>query len=547
MRILFVVWMAGVLGMLASCSSDQETGQKQIDTSTVTVIAAVSDGMKARASSATDDVPTRCVMEVRNAADHTLVGEQYIAGSNNGAFAFTIRLDPALTYYFLFWADGGESYYDTSDLTKVTVADVGIIGGIAYSGKIENATSLTELNVGLHHVVAKVSFNTTAENLMAGQSVNISLPLHRTYNVATGTVTDQPTVHTATVNAGTYTGATPENPVHVLSLYALAATDELVEVELSHDETTVNLTNVPLKRNYHTVLKGRIGRVGGTFTVTTQKSWGDKEYDWEFMSPIQLGTTPLSAEMLEDYHSTQFAFEGQMSDQDLAVLSEYCKSHEVTVLDMSRCTGITEIPESAFKETALEIVTLPESITTIGNEAFYNCRSLTSIQLPASLRVIGDFTFIYCDSLRSVTLPDGLERIGRSLFAFCYSLTSVTLGEGITTAGMEMFLGCSSLTTVVLPESFSIVSFRFFSTCTSLTSITLPANITEIGKIAFEDCTALSSVTLKGTTPPTIDKTAFDGANANYIIIVPKGCKQTYLDSDKGWDIYASHIKEASE
>ncbi|WP_455665185.1 leucine-rich repeat protein [Phocaeicola sp.] len=542
---LFVVWMAGVLGMLASCSSDQETGQKQIDTSTVTVIAAVSDGMKARASSATDDVPTRCVMEVRNAADHTLVGEQYIAGSNNGAFAFTIRLDPALTYYFLFWADGGESYYDTSDLTKVTVADVGIIGGIAYSGKIENATSLTELNADLHHVVAKVSFNTTAENLVAGQPVNISLPLHRTYNVATGTVTDQPTVHTATVNAGTYTGATPENPVHVLSLYALAATDELVGVELSHDETTVNLTNVPLKQNYHTVLKGRIGRVGGTFTVTTQKSWGDKEYDWEFMSPIQLGTTPLTAEMLEDYHNTRFAFEGQMSDQDLAVLSEYCKSHEVTVLDMSRCTGITEIPDNAFKETALEIVTLPESITTIGDQVFSYCGSLTSVQLPRSLEKIGYSTFRFC-KLKSITLPGSLTQIGNSLFSGCGYLTSVTWGEGITTAGSSLFWGCA-LTTVTLPESFSIIPDHFFGYCYSLTSITLSANVTEIGEMVFVGCAALSSVTLKGTTPPTIDKTAFDEANANYSIIVPKGCKQTYIDSDKGWDIYAGHIKEALE
>lgn len=121
------------------------------------------------------------------------------------------------------------------------------------------------------------------------------------------------------------------------------------------------------------------------------------------------------------------------------------------------------------------------------------------------------------------------------------------MGEGITTAGIEMFWSCSSLTTVTLPESFSIVPYSFFGYCSSLTSITLPANVTEIGGKAFLGCTALSSITLKGTTPPTIDKTAFDNASANYSIIVPKGCKQIYIDSSKGWDKYADHITETVE
>lgn len=547
MKRLFWVWMTGILGMLASCSTDQESGHEPSGTQAVTITATVNDGMKARASSATDDAPTRCIMEVRNAADNTRVGEQYTADNKGGSFSFITRLDPELRYYFLFWADGGEACYDASDLTNVKVADAGAVGAIAYSGKIENVTSLTELNVDLHHVVAKVSFKTTDKNMVEGQAVNISLPVYRAFDVATDAVTGQPEICTATVDAGNYSGATPEAPVDVFSFYALAATDELVEVVLEHDETAVRLTNVPFKRNYHTLLKGRIGRIGGTFTVTAQKSWGDKEFDWEFMAPIQLGTTPLTEEILDDYGSTRFSFEGQMSDQDLAVLSTYCKSHEVTVLDMSGCTGITEIPEEAFKECALEIVTLPKGITTIGEDAFYDCHSLTSIQLPETLINIGLGTFWACYNLKSVLLPGSLEQIGAWLFAYCHNLTSVTLGEGITTTGHSLFAPCQSLTTVVLPESFSIVPDGFFDGCSSLTAVTLPANVTEIGEKVFARCRALSSVTLKGTVPPAINPTAFDEANANYTIIVPKGCKETYIDSGKGWDIYAAHIKEASE
>lgn len=547
MKRLFWVWMTGILGMLASCSTDQEAGHGPFGTQAVTITATVNDGMKARVSSAADDVPVRCIMEVRNAADNTRVGEQYTADNKGGSFSFTTRLDPALRYYFLFWADGGEACYDASDLTNVKVADAGTVGAIAYSGKIENVTSLTELNVDLHHVVAKVSFKTTDENMVEGQAVNISLPVYRAFDVATDAVTGQPEICTATVDAGNYSGATPEAPVDVFSFYALAATDELVEVMLEHDETAVRLTNVPFKRNYHTLLKGRIGRVGATFTVTAQKSWGDKEFDWEFMAPIQLGTTPLTEKILERYGSTRFSFEGQMSDQDLAVLSVYCKSHEVTVLDMSGCTGITEIPEEAFKECALEIVTLPEGITTIGKDAFSDCHSLTSIQLPETLINIGSDAFWDCGSLKSVLLPGSLEQIGRAIFEVCGDLTSVTFGEGITTTGPSLFWYCRSLTTVMLPESFTTIPIGFFGGCSSLTTITLPANVIEIGSIAFFDCTALVSVTLKSTTAPTIHSTAFRNANANYTIIVPKGCRQTYIDSGKGWDIYASHIKEASE
>lgn len=547
MKRLFGVWMTGILGMLASCSTDQESGHEPSGTQAVTITATVNDGMKARASSATDDAPTRCIMEVRNAADNTRVGEQYTADNKGGSFSFTARLDPELRYYFLFWADGGEACYDASDLTNVKVADAGTVGAIAYSGKIENVTSLTELKVVLHHVVAKVSFKTTDENMVEGQAVNISLPVYRAFDVATDAVTGQPEICTATVDAGNYSGATPEAPVDVFSFYALAATDELVEVVLEHDETAVRLTNVPFKRNYHTLLKGRIGRVGGTFTVTAQKSWGDKEYDWEFMSPIQLGTTPLTADRLDGYGSTRFSFEGQMSDQDLAVLSVYCKSHEVTVLDMSRCTGITEIPNEAFKECALEIVTLPEGIIIIGEEAFSFCQSLTSIRLPETLINIGFRAFYFCTSLKSILLPGSLKQIDMALFASCHNLTSVTLGEGITTTGHSFFWECRSLTTVTLPESFTVIPDYFFGHCSSLTAVTLPANVTEIGERVFADCRALSSVTLKGTVPPAINPTAFDEANAIYTIIVPEGCKQTYIDSGKGWDMYAVHIKEASE
>lgn len=541
-----LVWLlAAILIIVSACNEETEKPEsKQL--MAITIAVKTETGIGARASYSEDDPLTRCLLEVRD-ADGLLVGEQHMAQvSTDGSFTFDLRLNPADKYDFLFWADGGETYYNASDLTDIQVANAEGAAGIAYSGNLKRQLLKPSMQITLQHVVAKVTFKPT-NKLNKEWPLEITFPMYTSYNMADGIVigkTEERTI-TFTVSDASENNSEP-TAVPAYTFYALAAESGVQNITLSHEGLTVDLTNVPLMTNRHTVLTGRVGKVESGITAALSSTWsGD-----EAISAIVLGKIPLSADNM-DYmvqcNQGTLLFEGEMNQEDMATLSGFCANDSrVKRIDLSRCV-VTEIPDRAFENSlSLEEVLLPEGITTMGSYVFNGCRSLTYIPLPASLHTIGDYTFQGCRSLKSFILPGTLKQIGQSIFAGCDSLTSVTLGEGIVTTGVELFWCCRSLTTVTLPESFTVVPIVFFSYCTSLATITLPAKVTKIESDAFIGCTALASVILKSTTPPAIDPTAFDKTNEDYTIIVPKGYKEAYITSE-GWDKFVDHIQEAVE
>ena len=181
--------------------------------------------------------------------------------------------------------------------------------------------------------------------------------------------------------------------------------------------------------------------------------------------------------------------------------------------------SVTSIGDSAFSNcTSLTSVTIPDTVTSIGN-AFYNCTSLTSVTIPDSVTSIGS-AFYNCTSLTSVTIPDSVTSIGSSAFSGCTSLTSVTIPNSVTSIGDYVFKNCTSLTNITIPDSVTRIGKYAFENCTSLTSVTIPDSVISIGDYAFSSCTSLTSVTIPDNVT-SIGNSAFEYCTSLTSVTIP--------------------------
>ncbi|MDD6190035.1 MAG: leucine-rich repeat domain-containing protein, partial [Firmicutes bacterium] len=159
--------------------------------------------------------------------------------------------------------------------------------------------------------------------------------------------------------------------------------------------------------------------------------------------------------------------------------------------------SVTSIGNFAFYYCAsLKSITIPDSVTSIGNFAFYYCASLESIDIPDSVTSIGDDAFNSCRSLESIDIPNGVTSIGNFAFSNCQSLTSITIPNSVTSLGVSVFSWCVNLTRVIIPNGISSIPTGAFAFCKSLTSIEIPSSVTSIGAGAFDTCPSLTSIFL---------------------------------------------------
>lgn len=262
-------------------------------------------------------------------------------------------------------------------------------------------------------------------------------------------------------------------------------------------------------------------------------------------------TVPLPAMALDP---AQLEEQGFIVEGDVLVVYLGTESH-VVVPD-----GVVEIGDGAFSDTGefVTSVTLPESVTSIGEKAFYNCSNLTSVVIPDSVQTIGESAFEGCSSLTEVTMPqelfdsnldrfygtpwleanqsqtgieagedfvvegyrlskyqgaggdvvipDGVLVIGEKAFRDCESLTSVTIPDSVTTIESSAFANCIRLTQVTIPDSVTEIQYQAFYYCVSLAQLELSANLENIGSFAFEGCRSLTDITIPSGS---VDKTAF--------------------------------------
>lgn len=160
---------------------------------------------------------------------------------------------------------------------------------------------------------------------------------------------------------------------------------------------------------------------------------------------------------------------------------------------------VTTIGEGAFSSSDLTMVTIPDSVTTIGRRAFSSCYSLSWVTIPNSVTTIGENAFAHCKALTQVTIPDSVTTIGEWAFAFCEVLVAASIGNGVATIETYTFASCDSLRSVTLGDSVTTIQSTAFSSCAALRSVTMGDRVASIGNQAFHGCTALANVYYGGT------------------------------------------------
>jgi len=189
----------------------------------------------------------------------------------------------------------------------------------------------------------------------------------------------------------------------------------------------------------------------------------------------------------------------------------------------------------------IKTVNIGNSVTSIGDDAFCDCDSLTDVTIGNSVTSIGNSAFAYCASLTSVTIPDSVTSIEIYAFFWCWSLTKITVGTnneyyssdeyGVLfnkdkTTLIQYPIG-NTRTSYTVPDSVTNIDDYAFDDCGSLTNITIPDSVISIGGGVFYNCYRLTSVTL-GKSVSSIGDYAFDFCESLTDVY--------YLGTEKEWN-----------
>lgn len=188
----------------------------------------------------------------------------------------------------------------------------------------------------------------------------------------------------------------------------------------------------------------------------------------------------------------------------------YCKN-----LRKVHATGLNRINESAFNEcrklTDIDI----SDVVVIERNAFCYCEQFAPAELPVNMTFLGPSAF-YNTGVKEVVIPNNVLKIGNQAFAYCKKLRKVTMHDAVSGIGSEAFEYCPLLAEINIPEAVTFINDEAFLGCTSLTEITLPSNLESLGSSVFQNCNNLTTIKCKAVTPPATSGNFTNGMDLNH-------------------------------
>ena len=186
---------------------------------------------------------------------------------------------------------------------------------------------------------------------------------------------------------------------------------------------------------------------------------------------------------------------------------------------------------------SLQSVSMPNSVTRIGNTIFDDCYSLKSVSIPNGITSL-EGIFSDCYSLKSVSIPNGITSLSQSTFNVCPSLQSVSMPNGVTSIGYRVYFNCYSLKSISIPNSVTSIGDQAFNNNYSLKIVSIPDSVTSIGYGAFSNCYCLTLDLSKQTKVISLSDSI--GLNIRWNkILVPNSLLSDYKSASY-WTDYAS-------
>ncbi|MBQ7521756.1 MAG: leucine-rich repeat protein, partial [Clostridia bacterium] len=214
------------------------------------------------------------------------------------------------------------------------------------------------------------------------------------------------------------------------------------------------------------------------------------------------------------YNSTeQPEFEYTVADNEIIITKYTGTDTEVKIPSEIDGLPVTAIGDNVFQswKSTLTSVTIPESVTSIGNYAFQGCMNLTSVTIPDSVVSIGDYAF-HVSGLTSVTIPENVTSIGEEAFGECFSLTNINVDsnnteyssvDGVLFDKNQITILCYPLgkteTSYTIPNGVTSIGNFTFICCNTLTNVIIPESVIDIGMCAFYNCNNLADVYYTGS------------------------------------------------